>query len=147
MKTEPPANSDPIALGLPHREPFLFIDRITSLAPGAEARAEKTFSTDDPMFRGHFPGNPIVPGVILTEALAQLAGIAGAGPDGRTFLLSAIRSMKFPAPARPGDLLSLHARRTGGLGGLAQFEASARVGETTVAEGQIVLNESSSKKT
>jgi 3-hydroxymyristoyl/3-hydroxydecanoyl-(acyl carrier protein) dehydratase len=50
--------------------------------------------------------------------------------------------MKFPAAARPGDLLFLHARRTGGLGGLVQFEASARVGETTVAEGQIVLNES-----
>lgn len=132
---------DPVALGLPHRKPFLFLDRITSLTPGEDACGEKTFSPDDPIFCGHFPGNPIVPGVILTEALAQLAGIAGAGPDGRTFLLSAIRSMKFPAPARPGELLSLHARRTGGLGGLVQFEASARVAGISVAEGKIILNE------
>ena len=133
--------SDPVALGLPHRPPFLFLDSVISLTPGEEARAEKCFFPDDPIFLGHFPGNPIVPGVILTEALAQLAGIAGAGPEGRTFLLSAIRSMKFPAAARPGDRLLFHTRKTGGLGGLAQFEASARVGETTVAEGQIILNE------
>ena len=136
-----PLPSDPIAFGLPHRAPFLFLDRVTSLTPGEEARGEKTFSADDPIFRGHFPGDPIIPGVILTEALAQLAGIAGAGSEGRTFLLSGIRSMKFPAAARPGDLLVLHARKTGGLGGLAQFETIARVAETTVAAGQIILNE------
>lgn len=138
------ASSDPIALGLPHRPPFLFLDRVTSLTPGAEACGEKTFSSDDPIFHGHFPGNPIVPGVILTEALAQLAGIAGAGSEGRKFLLSAIRSMKFPAAALPGDRILLHARKTGGLGGLAQFDAVARVADTTVATGQIILNETAS---
>jgi len=131
--------TDPLAFGLPHRAPFLFLDRVTASDPGVAAAAEKTFAPDDPMFAGHFPGNPIVPGVILTEALAQIAGIAGASERG--FLLSAIRSMKFPAPARPGQMIVLRAKLTGSLGGLRQFAVSAEAGGTTVAEGIIVLNE------
>ncbi len=131
--------SVPASFGLPHREPFLFVDRITSRVPGDEATGERVFLPEDPMFRGHFPGNPIVPGVILTEALAQIAGIAGA--SGRGFLLSAIRAMKFPSPARPGEKILLSARQTGRLGGLFQFAVRAEVDGRTVAEGQIVLNE------
>lgn len=131
---------DPVSLGLPHRDPFVFVDRVVDLQPGESACGEKTFSPDDPMFRGHFPGDPLVPGVILTEALAQMAGIAGGG-DGRRFLLSAIRSMKFPAAARPEQIIDLQARRTGAMGGLWMFDVSATVGGTVVAEGQVVLNE------
>jgi 3-hydroxyacyl-[acyl-carrier-protein] dehydratase len=135
-----PAN--PVELGLPHREPFVFIDRVTALDPGMSAVAEKTFAPDDPMFRGHFPGNPIVPGVILTEALAQTAGLAGAGPNGgRRFLLSAIRGMKFPAAARPGEKITLTARLTGTMGGLWMFAVDAVSGDRSVAEGQVVLSE------
>lgn len=134
--------TDPTAHGLPHRKPFLFIDAVTESVPGESARGVKTFPSDDPMFAGHFPGDPIVPGVILTEALAQLAGIAGGG-EGRRFLLSAIRSMKFPAAARPEERLDLSARRSGTLGGLWIFEVSARAGDRLVAEGQVVLNETS----
>ena len=132
-------NSDLVSFGLPHREPFLFVDRITAHIPGVEAVGEKTFANDDPMFAGHFPGNPIVPGVILTEALAQVAGIAGSSEKG--FLLSAIQSMKFPSPARPGEIISLRAEKTGNLGGLHQFTVSAGVSGRIVAEGRIVLNE------
>lgn len=132
---------DPKSLGLPHREPFLFLDRIVELDPGISATAEKTFAAEDAMFRGHFPGNPIVPGVILTEALAQLAGIAGAGPEGRAFLLSGIRAMKFPSAARPGETIRLHARKAGGLGALLQFEVEATAPSGSVAVGQIILNE------
>ena len=132
---------DPESLGLPHREPFVFVDEVL-IATEGEAHCLKVFSSDDPMFRGHFPGNPIVPGVILAEALAQTAGIAGAwGSDDRHFLLSAIRSMKFPAAARPGERITLHARKTGEIGGLWMFDVHAEVGETIVATGQIVLNE------
>jgi len=131
--------TDPTVYGLPHREPFLFLDGVIHQMPGREAAAEKTFASGDPMFSGHFPGNPIVPGVILTEALAQVAGIAGASDKG--FLLSAIRSMKFPSPARPGEKIHLQARKSGALGGLHQFLVSADVGGRIVAEGQIVLNE------
>jgi 3-hydroxyacyl-[acyl-carrier-protein] dehydratase len=132
----------PEELGLPHREPFVFVDRVTALEPGTSAVAEKTFSPDDPIFRGHFPGNPIVPGVILTEALAQTSGIAGAsGGGGRRFLLSAIRSMKFPAAARPGQVITLTACTTGSMGGLWMFAVTASTADGPVAEGQVVLSE------
>jgi len=130
---------DPVDFGLPHRKPFLFVDRVTGQVPGSEAAGEMTFALDDPMFAGHFPGNPIVPGVLLTEALAQMAGIAGASEKG--FLLSAIRDMKFPSPAGPGEKILLRAKKSGALGGLVQFSVSADVDGRIVAEGRVVLNE------
>jgi 3-hydroxyacyl-[acyl-carrier-protein] dehydratase len=133
--------NDPKSLGLPHREPFVFVDEVLSAGEG-EAQCLKVFSTDDPMFRGHFPGNPIVPGVILTEALAQTAGIAGAwGSNDKRFLLSAIRSMKFPVAARPEERVILTARKTGEFDGLWMFDVHAAVGAAIVAAGQIVLSE------
>lgn len=131
---------DPIALGLPHRDPFLFVQAITEHTAGKSAAGWKTFSADDLMFRGHFPGEPIVPGVILTEALAQLAGIAG-GHAGQALRLAAIRGMKFPAAARPGERLELKANLMGGTGSMMQFSVEARVGERVVAEGVLVLAE------
>ena len=132
---------DPESLGLPHREPFVFVDKVLTAA-GGEAQCLKVFPSNDPMFRGHFPGNPIVPGVILTEALAQTAGIAGAwGSDDRCFRLSAIRSMKFPAAARPEERIILNARKAGEIGGLWMFDVRAEVEGNIVAAGQIVLNE------
>ena len=133
-------STDPVSLGLPHREPFIFVDEVTEVVAGESARGSKTFSGDEPMFAGHFPDNPIVPGVILTEALAQLAGIAGGG-EGRRFLLSGIRAMKFPAAAKPRECLTLIARKTGSMGGLWMFAVTATVDDRVVAEGQVVLNE------
>ncbi len=132
--------TDPIALGLPHREPFIFVDSVIELAPGESATCRKTFTADEPFFRGHFPGDPLVPGVILAEALAQTAGIA-AGQPGRGFRLTAIKGMKFPGAARPGETIDLAARKVAVVGGLWQFEVTARVGERGVAEGVIVLSE------
>ena len=128
--------SDPLALGLPHREPFVFVDEIVALTPGECAEGRKTFAPDTPFFRGHFPGDPIVPGVILAEALAQVAGLAAGQPGLR---LAAIKAMKFPGAVHPGEEIALHARKAGAVGGLWQFAVAARVEERTVAEGVVVL--------
>jgi len=96
------------------------------------------------MFAGHFPENPLVPGVILTEALAQTAGIAAASgfTDGERplFLLSAIRSMKFLSAVGPETEILLHAEKLAQVGDLWQFQTRASVRGKTVAEGQLVLN-------
>lgn len=130
--------------GLPHRPPFVFVRQLLGCEPGQRAECAASFSQDDPMFAGHFPGNPLVPGVILTEALAQTAGIAAASgfPDGARplFLLSAIRGMKFFAPVRPEEEILLFAKKLAQVGELWQFKVMARVGKKIVAEGQLVLN-------
>jgi 3-hydroxyacyl-[acyl-carrier-protein] dehydratase len=96
------------------------------------------------MLAGHFPGNPLVPGVILTEALAQTAGIAGASgfPENARplFLLSAIRGMKFLTAVRPDVEVLLRAEKVAQIGDLWQFKVVARVSGKPVAEGQLVLN-------
>ncbi|MDB6174506.1 MAG: fabZ [Chthoniobacteraceae bacterium] len=131
---------DPVALGLPHREPFIFVDAVLENIPGESAICSKMFPSEEPFFRGHFPGNPIVPGVLLVEALAQTAGIA-AGQPGRGFRLSAIKGMKFPGAVLPNQEIRLSARKVGAIGGLWQFEVIARVGGQSVAEGIVVLSE------
>jgi 3-hydroxyacyl-[acyl-carrier-protein] dehydratase len=131
---------EPVAFGLPHREPFIFIDAVISSTPGEAATCEKTFPASEPVFGGHFPGDPLVPGVLLTEALAQTAGIA-AGQPGRGFRLSAIRGMKFLRAVRPDEKITLIAKKTVIAGKLWQFEVAASVGENCVAEGVIVLSE------
>lgn len=133
---------NPLELGLPHSEPFVFVDEVTRLEPGTEAEGITTFPASQDFFRGHFVGNPIVPGVILTEALAQIAGIAaGCQEPRRRFLLSAIRSMKFPSAARPEEPISLRAQKSAELEGLLHFEVQARVGDRVVAEGTLILND------
>jgi 3-hydroxyacyl-[acyl-carrier-protein] dehydratase len=131
---------DPIRCGLPHRDPFIFIDSVLALDPGKSAVCAKRFDPSEPFFRGHFPDNPLVPGVILTEAAAQTAGIA-AGEPGKTYHLSAIRQMKFTHPVPPGALVEFSALKTGAIGTLLQFHVTARYGDAIVAEGMIILAE------
>lgn len=133
---------DPITLGLPHREPFIFVDEVLELQNGVSARGVKTFNGNENFFSGHFPNEPIVPGVILTEALAQIAGIAGAlsGCQIR-FLLSAIKMMKFHRAVRPGERIELLAVKAGSMGNLLSFQVCATVKSRTVAEGQIILSQ------
>jgi 3-hydroxyacyl-[acyl-carrier-protein] dehydratase len=131
-------------LGLPHRPPFVFVREVINCEPGQSLEARTVFEPDDPMFAGHFPGNPIVPGVILTEALAQAAGIAAASGYPETarplFLLSAIRTMKFLQAVRPADQIDLHAEKIAGTDTLLQFKVRASVNGAVAAEGQLVLS-------
>jgi 3-hydroxyacyl-[acyl-carrier-protein] dehydratase len=131
---------NPIDCGLPHREPFLFLDEVVEIVPGDSARGIKTFGPDEPFFRGHFPGNPIVPGVLLIEALAQIAGIAASRP-GSALRLAAVKTMKFPRPVRPAQQVEVAARKLGEAGDLVQLAVIATVSGTPVAEGVVVLAE------
>src|ERR1700730_10826430 len=131
---------DPIQLGLPHRPPFIFIDEVISVEPGRSAQATKCFSSQEPFLKGHFPGNPMIPGVLIAEALAQTAGIA-VGAPGKMFLLTAIRSMKFLRPVRPEESLGFRACKVGDVGGLVLFAVEATVGQDLVAVGHIILTE------
>ena len=137
-------SSDPLLLGLPHRPPFVFVRAIIAHKPGFNAECITTFDADDPIFRGHFPGDPLVPGVILTEALAQTAGIAAASayPDDQRphFLLSAIRQMKFFQAVLPKEDITLRAERLAEIGELVQFKVEATVNGKQIAEGELVLS-------
>lgn len=117
---------------------------VISCEAGRSVEARTSFKAEDPMFAGHFPGNPLVPGVILTEALAQAAGIAAASgyPDAARpmFLLSAIRTMKFFKPVRPGEQIDLRAEKLGEVEGMVQFKVAATLNGAVVAEGQLVLS-------
>jgi 3-hydroxyacyl-[acyl-carrier-protein] dehydratase len=131
-------------LGLPHRPPFVFVRKLIACEPGVSAECETYFSTDDPMLAGHFPGDPLVPGVILTEALAQTAGIAASSAHTQSsqprFLLTAIRQMKFLRAVRPDERIVLRARKIAAVDELLQFEVEALIDGKQVAAGQLVLN-------
>jgi len=112
--------------------------------PGQSAECSTIFPNDDPIFAGHFPGNPLVPGVILTEALAQTAGIAAASGFAENarplFLLTAIRGMKFFSAVHPESEIRLRAEKLAQNDDLWQFKVTASVRGKTVAEGQLVLS-------
>lgn len=125
---------------IPHRDPFLFVDQVTSLnAEEKSVVARKTISIDEPYFRGHFPGNPIMPGVLIIEALAQtglicLFELKMVEPDAE-FFFTGIEQVKFRRPVVPGDLLELHAKLLKNRRTLWKFEGRAFAGGQIAAEG------------
>ena len=125
---------------IPHRDPFLLIDRVTELEPGVRAVAEHTFTGEEWYQSGHFPGNPIVPGVILVESLAQTATVmAMALPEYRDGLglFAGIDEMRFKRIVRPGDTARYEAVIDKMRRGYARVNVRAFVGDEVAAEGVI----------
>jgi len=115
------------------------------MTPGKRVVALKNVTVGDPYLQGHFPGNPLMPGVLLVEAMAQTAGLLLS--EGSSAVLAQIRDARFRRPVVPGDQVRIEAERLGGLGGLHRFAVKASVDDAPVAEVEIVLAETSQATT
>lgn len=136
---------------LPHRYPMLLVDRVEALLPGVSAQGVKCVTVNEPYMAGHFPEFPIMPGVLIVDALAQLAGImlraeagdgapqAAARSEQRPGVLAAIQRMRFFKPVLPGDRLQLRVRLLKTFGSVHQVQAEASVGGETAAAGELLL--------
>lgn len=126
---------------LPHRYPFLLVDRIEELVKGESVVGIKNVTINEPFFQGHFPGHPVMPGVLIIEAMAQVGGVFAIvsdniGSDKVTYF-TGIDNARFRRPVRPGDVLRIELTLTTCRRGLYCFTGKAYVGETLVAEADL----------
>ncbi len=124
---------------LPHRYPMLLVDRVEDIIPGVSARGIKAVSINEPFFAGHFPGRPIMPGVLIVEALAQTAGVLalsslGAAGVGKLVYFMAIENAKFRLPVEPGCLLDLKVEYVQNRGRVSKFQGRAEINGKLAAE-------------
>ncbi|GBE06682.1 MAG TPA: 3-hydroxyacyl-ACP dehydratase FabZ [Nitrospirae bacterium] len=123
---------------IPHRYPFLMIDRIIEIEPYKKAVGVKNVTINEPFFQGHFPGLPIMPGVLIVEAMAQVAGVLAfkSGVDGDTVYFMSIEKAKFRKPVVPGDRLRLEIKTLKRRNNVWKFHGEAFVDSTLVAEAE-----------
>lgn len=148
MKARALLSYDQILPILPHRPPFLFVDVVWDFEPGKTIHAERRLRAEEPQFTGHFPGQPIMPGVLLGEALAQASGLLLALTNQslgkpaplrpKRYYLAETR-LKFTHPAIPGDTLLLSVRIAGEFGRLFKFTGEAKVSQKLIAAGSWTL--------
>ena len=125
---------------IPHRYPFLLVDRILEVTPGVSAVGLKNVTVNEPFFQGHFPNNPIMPGVLIVEALAQVAGVAGMlmpENQGKLGLFAGIDNIRFKRQVVPGDQLILEAEYLVLKMGIGKVKVRAKVDDQIAAEGEI----------
>lgn len=136
-------NAMELADYLPHRYPFLLVDRVTELTPGKRIRGCKMVSINEPFFQGHFPDSPIMPGVLIVEAMAQVSGVlaAATAPEGAAqtiHYLAGIDGARFKRPVVPGDRLDLQSELLAQKRDLMKFACRAAVAGELASEAQLL---------
>jgi 3-hydroxyacyl-[acyl-carrier-protein] dehydratase len=124
---------------IPHRYPFLMIDRVVEVVPDATAVGIKNVSINEPYFQGHFPQRPVMPGVLIIEAMAQTAAVLvvhtlGINAEGKLVYFMSVDSARFRRPVLPGDQLRIHVSKERSRGNVWKFNGEAKVNGTLVAE-------------
>ena len=129
---------DEIMAMIPHRYPFLFIDKVTEIVPDTTAIGIKNVSMNEPFFQGHFPGHPIMPGVLIIEAMAQTSAILVVETTGKrtgaVVYFMTVEQARFRQPVFPGDQLKLHVEKKRSRGNVWKFSAKATVEGKLMAE-------------
>jgi len=128
---------------LPHRYPFLLVDRVTDYEPGKTLNGYKNISFNEPQFTGHFPGTPVFPGVMIVEALAQATGVLafatyGKPAENELYFLASIDKVRFRKPVVPGDQLQLEIIYLKERRGMGKFACLAKVEGEVVCEAEIM---------
>lgn len=129
---------------LPHRYPILLVDRVLACEPGQSIHAIKNVTINEPFFTGHFPHHPVMPGVLILEALAQAAAILsfktmGSKPDDKSvYYFAGIDGARFKKPVSPGDQLNLHVQVVANKRGIWKFKAEARVDGQLATEAELM---------
>ena len=127
---------------LPHRAPFLLIDTVEELEPGKRVVAKKCVTYNEPFFQGHFPGNPVMPGVLICEALAQAGAVANLGLDenkGKTAYFASMDKVKFKKKVLPGDVLMLEVELVKIKGPFGIAKAKATVDSKVAVSGEFTF--------
>ena len=127
---------------IPHRQPFLLIDRVEEIVEGEKVIATKNVSYNEPFFAGHFPEEPVMPGVLIVEALAQTGAVAILGKDenrGKTAYFASINSAKFKRKVVPGDILTLETEIIKVKGPIGVGKATAKVGDEIACIAEITF--------
>ena len=138
---------DEILEYLPHRYPFLLVDRVTEVEKGKSIKGYKNVSVNEPFFQGHFPNNPIMPGVLIIAAMAQLSGILGFVTVGRKPAAGVVQYLagsgkaRFKRPVWPGDQLCMESELISGKRGIYKFECRALVDGDVVCVAEILTAE------
>lgn len=124
---------------LPHRYPFLLVDRIIAMEPSVSITGIKNVTINEPFFQGHFPGQPIMPGVLIIEAMAQVGGVLAfsTGTDAKTVFFMSIEKAKFRKPVVPGDQLKMELRVIQQRGNVWKLSGVAKVEDKVVAEADL----------
>ncbi|MGH1398336.1 MAG: 3-hydroxyacyl-ACP dehydratase FabZ [Alphaproteobacteria bacterium] len=137
--THTPIDINRIMEMIPHRYPILLVDRILEMEAGERAVALKNVTMNEPHFQGHFPNLPVMPGVLIVEAMAQTAALVcveslGAEAEGKVVYFMTIDNARFRAPVTPGDSMHIHVEKIRSRGAVWKFQGVAKVGDKVCAE-------------